>query len=134
MANKLPEALVFKDFQLIDFKSIDYRQLLTSDSSAEVVLTILSDFQGDAPAEAVIRMVLQRLRQLSDNEQELKSWFAKLTILSRLRKLEAETVKNVSDMPITIDIKQDYLYNQGLWKANWKANWKVSWKASWKAS
>jgi hypothetical protein len=37
-----------------------------------------------------------------------------LTILSRLRKLEAETIQTASDMPISIDIKQDYLYNKGL--------------------
>lgn len=74
---------------------------------------VMADF-NNTPADAVIRLIISKLRQVSHSEQELKSSLNQLTILSRLRKLEAETIQTASAMPITIDIKQDYLYNKGL--------------------
>ena len=35
-------------------------------------------------------------------------------MLSRLRKIEELTIKITEEMPITIDIKTDYLYNKGI--------------------
>jgi hypothetical protein len=35
-------------------------------------------------------------------------------VLSRLRKIDGETIKISEDMPITYDISQDYLYNKGI--------------------
>jgi len=113
MPSQLESEMVFTGFELVDFKTIDYRQLLDSDTGKEVVLAILADFKG-TPADAVIRLIISKLRQLSHSEQELKSSLNQLTILSRLRKLEAETIQTASAMPITIDIQQDYLYNKGL--------------------
>ena len=37
-------------------------------------------------------------------------------MLSRLRKIEELTIKITEEMPITIDIKTDYLYNKGIEK------------------
>jgi predicted transposase YdaD len=113
MPSQLDPEMVFTGFELVDFKTIDYRQLLDSDTGKEVVLTILADF-NNTPADAVIRLIISKLRQVSHSEQELKRSLNQLTILSRLRKLEAETIQTASAMPITIDIKQDYLYNKGL--------------------
>lgn len=113
MPSQLDPEMVFTGFELVDFKTIDYRQLLDSDTGKEVVLAILADF-NNTPADAVIRLIISKLRQVSHSEQELKSSLNQLTILSRLRKLEAETIQTASAMPITIDIKQDYLYNKGL--------------------
>lgn len=113
MATRLDPEMVFTGFELVDFKTLDYRQLLDSNTGKEIILAILADFKN-TPADAVIRLIITKLRQVSRSEQELKSYLNQLTILSRLRKLEAETIETASAMPITIDIKQDYLYNKGL--------------------
>lgn len=113
MPSQLEPEMVFTGFELLDFKTIDYRELLNSDTGKEVILAILADFKN-TPADAIIRLIISKLRRVSHSEQELKSSLNQLTILSRLRKLEAETIQTASDMPITIDIKQDYLYNKGL--------------------
>jgi hypothetical protein len=48
-----------------------------------------------------------------DNQIKLQKYLQQLIMLSRLRNLEAETKKQVEDMPITYDIKKDGLYLEG---------------------
>ena len=63
----------------------------------DLALTILNRFRA---------IKVAKLKRLTDIHNQL-------TILSRLRKLESQTITNINAMPITIDIQQDYLYNKG---------------------
>ena len=47
---------------------------------------------------------------------KLQKYLYQLTILSRLRNLEKEIVKQTEHMGIAIDIEKDYLYKQGIEK------------------
>ena len=113
MMTALPKSWTFDGFQLFDFKTQNFRQLLDSQIGKEIILAILADFKDTSP-EVVIRLIIHKLREISQSEQELKAYLNQLTILSRLRTLEELTVENIIAMPITIDVKKDYLYNKGL--------------------
>ncbi len=114
MARKLPENEIFQGFTVLDFKTIDYQNLLNSKIGSEIVLAILSDFK-DRNAEAVIRVITQQLRRVSKSEAELKKYFRQLNVLSKLRNLKEETNKIISEMPIAIDFdeSEDFLYIRG---------------------
>lgn len=115
MASDLPENEVFQGFTLLDFKTIDYRELLYSQTGSEIIMAILADFQGKSP-EMMIRLILRRLMEVCNKVKELEKFFNQLNILSRLRNLNEETVKIITEMPITIDFDKDYLYNKGIAK------------------
>jgi hypothetical protein len=44
----------------------------------------------------------------------MSKYISQLIVLSRLRKFESETIKIINEMPITYDIKTDYLFKQGI--------------------
>ena len=48
--------------------------------------------------------------------QQYDKILKELAILSRLRNLEEIVTKKAKEMPITYDIKKDYLYNEGFKK------------------
>ncbi len=115
MKGTMPEKHSFQGFTLLDFKTIDYQDLLSSDTGNEIVLAILADFKDRQP-EAILRLIIQRLSDVSKNKNELQKYFNQLNVLSRLRKLDNETIKIISGMPIYIDIEKDQLYNKGIEK------------------
>jgi hypothetical protein len=88
---------------------------LHSDTPEEVVLAILCDFGADQP-EQVIRQILQHLLKLIGRVPRLKKYQQQLQVLSRLRKLEIPTKKEISAMPIHYEIEQDGLYLEGIEK------------------
>ncbi|MCB0598059.1 MAG: hypothetical protein KDD28_28535, partial [Phaeodactylibacter sp.] len=77
-----------------------------------VVLAILGDFKGK-PAEEAIRSIVERLRQVTKGELSLQKYIRQLNVMSGLRKLQELTVKTIEDMPITYDIRTDFLYKKG---------------------
>ena len=112
MRADLSEQEMIKGFQLNNISAYDYRKLLASDIPEEIVLAILSDYGNQQPVE-VIAQIMKRLQDISNDEIKLRKYIRQLTILSRLRKLERETLKQAEEMPITYDIKKDYWYREG---------------------
>lgn len=111
----LTEKETFTGFTLVDVKSLDYRQLLDSDVPEEVVLAILANFSNKNP-EAVIRLILQKLKNLSSSPSSLEKFVIQLGILSRIRNLTSELIKAKEDMPIVFDydVQEDPLFKQGV--------------------
>ena len=103
------------EFTVVDLKSIPKEVFLHSDTPEEVVLAILCDFGADRP-EQVIRQILQHLLKLVGRVPRLKKYQKQLQVLSRLRKLEIPTKKEISSMPIHYEIEQDGLYLEGIEK------------------
>lgn len=112
MRTTLQKSEVIEGFHLTNLKTYDYRSLLISDIPEEIILAILSDYVGEPPVK-VITHVIKRLQEVSKDEIKLRKYIRQLTILSRLRKLEGETIKQIEKMPITYDIKKDYWYKEG---------------------
>ncbi len=109
MENQLQSDRLSYSYQLIDLKSFSYQTFLQSDHSEEVLLAILADFRGE-PGELVAGKIIAKLRELSGGKLELSQRALQLIRLAVLRNL-GKTVFNLSKkMAITIDIREDALY------------------------
>ncbi len=106
----LPEEQI-TGFELRNIHKMPMNQVLESDVPEEIVLSILTDYPK-AEAEKVIARIIQKLKSVAPSEAELKKSLQQLVTLSRIRKLEQETEKQIQAMPITYDIETDYLYNK----------------------
>ena len=115
MQSKLDATMVYEGFELSNVSDYDAKTLVESSVPEEVLMAVLGNFGKEKPVE-VIRKVLERLQGLSHNRTRLKKYLYQLTILSRLRNLEKEIVKQTEHMGIAIDIEKDYLYKQGIEK------------------
>jgi len=98
-------------YNLWDIGHADYEDLLASAYPEEVLLTIHSNFHGEAPKE-VIRKIFLRLKELSANEQLLKKYVRHLAIISNLENLEEAVIKVSEDMQI-LDEKLFPSYQKG---------------------
>ncbi len=115
LQNVLETEGVRLEFAVVDLKSIPKEVFLHSDTPEEVVLAILCDFGVEQP-EQVIRQILQHLLKLIGRVPRLKKYQQQLQVLSRLRKLEIPTKKEITAMPIHYEIEQDGLYLEGIEK------------------
>lgn len=100
-------------FNVLDIRTFDYRQFLASDTPEEVILAILGDFKGENPERAV-RMVLERLKSLPTETLRREKCVKQLEMLSNLRDLQPEIIKQLAAMPFTYDLKKDIRFQQGL--------------------
>ena len=101
-----------KGFELRNIHDIPLNQVIDSDVPEEIVLAILTDYP-EADADMVISRIIQKLKQVAPDEAEFKKSLQQLVTLSRIRKLEERTEKQIAAMPITYDIETDYLYLKG---------------------
>ena len=100
-------------FELKNIHDLPVDEVVDSEIPEEVVLSILADYPK-ANTAAVIHRIIRNLQKLATDEATLNRYIQQLVILSRLRKLDKETEKQVREMPITYDIKTDYLFNKGV--------------------
>ena len=115
MRTELSEAEQFRGFELINIHDLDTTELLTSQVPEVILLAILSRYPPKG-AEAVLRMILDRLKAVCERPAALRKYVTQLLLLSRLRKLEPLTTQLIAEMPITYDITKDQLYLTGVEK------------------
>ena len=113
MLTELPEKQVLRGFELINIHTFNHTQLLQSQVPDVIILAILADYAPEK-AESILRLILRQLKAVCQNQSELSKYIKQLVVLSRLRKIENLTIKITQDMPITYDVKTDYLYNMGI--------------------
>ena len=111
MRTKLNKEEIMKGFGMINLHALDYKKLLTSQIPEEIILAILSNFDNEA--EQIIELIIRRLQKVSESKIVLQKYVRQLSILSRLRNLEEVVTQKSKEMPITYDIKKDFLYQQG---------------------
>jgi predicted transposase YdaD len=100
------------NYKIIDVSTINYHELVESNFPEAIIVAILSDFQNDNPEE-VIALILRNLRNCVKENARLQRYFVGLEILSELRNLDSETIKQIRDMPIKgIDIRKTYFYQE----------------------
>ncbi len=100
------------NYKIIDVSTINYHDLVESNFPEAIIVAILSDFQNDNPEE-VIALILRNLRNCVKENARLQRYFVGLEILSELRNLDSETIKQIRDMPIKgIDIRKTYFYQE----------------------
>jgi hypothetical protein len=115
MRTQLKPEEVYTGFDLLNVKSIDTNTLLNAQVPEEVIMAVLSNYKPEE-TEAVLRKIVENLKKLVKNKRTLKRYINQLMMLSRLRKIEALTIKIAEDMPIHIDFEKDTLYLRGIEK------------------
>ena len=108
MVNHMEGEGVKYSYKLIDIREIDCRLLLESDIPEDIVMAILCKTDD---VDATIRKILDKLSVLPLKERE--GYIRKLLYLSDLRKLYPKVKMEVSKMPITIDVKNSDIYQEG---------------------
>ena len=108
----MPDTLHFPNFtygyRLLDMRQFPYQTFLESQQPQEVLLAIISDFGGEHA-----RLILRRLKELSDSEPELSRRVRQLSRLGTLRNLSALIIQEALAMAITLDKTKDGLYQLG---------------------
>jgi predicted transposase/invertase (TIGR01784 family) len=114
MKNRIEHPNLKFNYKIIDVSTINYHELVESNFPEAIIVAILSDFQKDNPEE-VISLILKNLRRCVKENARLQRYFVSLEILSELRNLDSETIKQIRDMPITgIDIRKTYFYQEAV--------------------
>jgi hypothetical protein len=102
----------YEGYDLLNVQGLNTDELLGSQVPEVVLVAILSNYPK-ADAENVLRKIVVTLRSLIKNKRILKRYINQLMMLSRLRKIEALTIKITEEMPIHYDIETDALYLRG---------------------
>ncbi|MBK8722234.1 MAG: hypothetical protein IPL95_08175 [Saprospiraceae bacterium] len=113
--NYLDKNELFEGFVIINIFSLNTEQLLNSQIPEVVLLAVLSNYPKEQ-SERILRLLIERLKQIAKSEHDFSKYLNQLLILSRLRKVEDLTIKINNDMPITIEVEKDFLYKQGIEK------------------
>ena len=108
MVSRLAPSMVYEGFELTSISDYDSESLLESNVPEEVLMAVLGNFGQEKPVE-MVRKVLARLQRLAHNRTKLKKYLYQLTILSRLRNLEEETIEQSDKMGFVIDIAVDII-------------------------
>lgn len=99
-------------FTLINIYDIPYQEFLESDIPEEVILAILGNF-GNTASDIVIEALLERLKSLNPETNRRKKCVNQMEILSKLRKLQGQTIKKINIMPFQYNLHEDLRYIQG---------------------
>jgi hypothetical protein len=103
---------IFSRFDLLDAKTLDTSELLHSQIPEEVIMAVLGNYKREE-AEVILRKIIAKLQTIIHNKRVLKRYINQLMMLSRLRKIEALTIKISEEMPIQFDYETDTLYVRG---------------------
>ncbi|MCU0355105.1 MAG: hypothetical protein MUD08_15410 [Cytophagales bacterium] len=109
----MTDAIVMADFayhyQLIDFRQIPYKSLLSSTNPAKVLFAILGDFGGDSDEKATTA-ILTRLKQTVKDDTNA---FVHLQVLADLRNLGTLVTQIAKTMALDIKATETSLFKQG---------------------
>lgn len=100
-------------FELINLQDIDYQKFIVSNRPEEVILAILANFGSDRP-ETVVKIVLEKLKSLPTETLRREKCVKQLEVLSTLRNLQSEIIKQLEFMAFTYNIEKDIRFQQGI--------------------
>ena len=101
------------EFELIELRNFDTGKLLSSQVPEEVLLAVLANYPKEN-AESILRLIRQKIVSLCKTASARNKYFAQLLVLSQLRKIDLLTEQILSDMPVTIDLRENVLFKNGL--------------------
>jgi hypothetical protein len=109
----LNHASLSYEYHVISIKEMDYDTFIASEKPEEIVFAILANFRGEDKAKVIEKIILA-LENKTKNQKKLQKYIQQLEILSNLRNLQPEIIKQISTMSILFDIKQDLRFQQGI--------------------
>ncbi|KJR41528.1 Transposase (putative), YhgA-like protein [Candidatus Magnetoovum chiemensis] len=101
-------SLTFK-YKMIDIRDIDCSTLLKSDKIEDIVLSILC---RSVNMDATVNSIVGKLSQLPFKQRN--DYITKLLYLADLRKVYDKVKKEVTNMPVTMDLQESGIYRDGL--------------------
>lgn len=102
-------------FQIINIRSIDYKDFVASNIPEYVILGILGNFGNDEP-ETAAENILKKLIAITETENRYKNtleqqkYLKQIDVISQLRGLQSIIIKLIKNMAITLDITKDIHY------------------------
>lgn len=100
-------------FPLIWFAKLDYRLFLRSDNPEEIILSILADFDGELPEQA-LQQILYRIEETTDTTFALQRHINQLRVLAQLRNLGIKLKEAMDSIAQYIDEEKSAFYLSGL--------------------
>jgi len=101
-------------YDIIDMHTINYRDLLESDSPDAWVLAILCDFQGRLPRDIVHNILAQLSKKFAENLPRLRDYVDMLDILASNRSLNLDIREELK--MLTIEVEKLATYQLGMEK------------------
>lgn len=105
------ERLKFK-FPLVTFSTLDYHIFLNSDKPEEIILSILANFKGENPENA-LKQILVRVKETTKGDFSLNRYFNQLRVLAQLRNLELNLKNAMDSIAEYIKEERDVLFLRG---------------------
>jgi len=112
MVSELKLPMINYHYDLFDMKDIPYEHFLNSNHPAEIILSILCQFE-DEDKYLLVRKILKRLKDKISEESLFSKYIKQLEILSSLRDLQAIVIEEESNMALTYDLEKDIRFMQG---------------------
>ena len=110
MKSKIKRDKIEYSYDIIDMRDIACEELLNSNDSSAIALSILCDFKG-RDKQSVINTILRRLRELN-NDRDFEKYLEIVTLYSTNRGLEKEIDEGVK--MLTFDIEKTPFYQIGM--------------------
>ena len=120
MNTRLSHEHVQFEFMVRNVSEIAYSDFLDTDQSEEALLAILGDLTG-ADVDDVIGQIVRVLYKLASGELEREKFLRQLEILSKLRNLQEQTIKQIEIMAVVYDMETDIRFMQGKQKGTEEA-------------
>ena len=101
------------EFELVDIRQHSAAARLSANDPDEILLAILSGYEGKAPTE-ILNQTVQRLRSVIADKGILSEYLRRLLIFSKSRNLYNETLKIVHMLDVNMKPEEDlaYIYSQ----------------------
>ncbi|MDP5172769.1 MAG: hypothetical protein NWR72_21200 [Bacteroidia bacterium] len=113
MSSEISDPDLWYRYHLVNLKNFDYHGFVNSTHPEVIILSILCNYRGHEPAD-VIRQILLRLRELSNQGVRIDKYMQQLEVLSNLRNLHKEIILQSRNMAFTYDLTQDLRYLEGV--------------------
>ena len=117
MPNYIKNEKVSYEYDIIDFRNIDYEKFMNSDSPQEIVIAILCNFKAKDDT-IVIKNLLNRIKETVKGNLSRCRYIRQLEVLSQLRDLQEKVYEEADEMALVdvYDIERDVRYKQGMEK------------------
>ena len=118
---RMQKSLNFFDFhyrcRMLDVRLLDPETFLSSNDPGEIIFAILAGKGGEEQKVEIVQRIFSKLQLLFANDTTLlRTKIKQLELLSLLRgkNIQKLIIKEEQKMPVTIDIREDLRYQQGV--------------------
>lgn len=112
MRRELKQEDLSFQFHVRNVVEVAYYEFLQTNKPEEMVLAILGNMGTDTPEKA-ISQILVSLKATVTDELALGRFLRQLEVLSKLRNIQNEVIKQIEAMSIVYDLETDIRYLQG---------------------